>query len=137
MREKRKDERERKEKEWARESLERRGYLWRCGRSEEALNGEEEDKWQIARMRDKEVDEQERGEKVRNTRSCREYQKVEGIPCYVRENRKKTDGKRIQTIARWRYGNENEGKLVLVKRTGEKMQIMRKGRRRYETFKRV
>lgn len=38
-RERKEDEKERKNKEWARESMERRGYphLWRCGVSEEAL----------------------------------------------------------------------------------------------------
>lgn len=136
MREKRKDEREREEKEWTRESLERRGYLWRCRRSEEAINGEGEDKWRMARMRDKEVDEQERGEKVRNTRSCKEYQRVEGIPGYVRENRRKKDGKKIQTIARWRCGNETKGNWYCLKeqerrcrlcgREGEDMRHLKK-----------
>jgi len=58
--------------------------LWRCGRSEEALQEEGEDKWTRMKDRDTEVDEQERGFKVSKSKSCEEYRWVQGIPEYIR-----------------------------------------------------
>lgn len=99
--ERRRDEKELEISEWTRESLKRRDYLWRGGASEKAMNEWEESKWERLRERDKEVDEQERGERVIKSRPCEDYERVNGsaIPQYIRMN-KRRDGKKLQTIAR-------------------------------------
>ena len=115
IKERRREEKEREEKDWTKESIERRNYLWRCGRSEEALQEEGEDKWTRMKDRDTEVDEQERGFKVSKSKSCEEYRWVQGIPEYIRRNKNRTEGKKIQRVARWRCGNETKGNKYWLK----------------------
>ncbi|KYN07242.1 hypothetical protein ALC62_01800 [Cyphomyrmex costatus] len=119
--------------EWARESMERKRYLWRCGRSEEAIKEEGESKWEKIKNIDKEVDEQERGEKVRSSKSCEAYARVAGIPGYMSKNRR-TDGKKIQMVARWRCGNELKGNMYWLKEEERKCRICGKER---ETLRHV
>ena len=110
MREKRKNERETRMDEWSKESIKRRNFLWRCGLSEIAMNELGENKWKCVKERDREVDGQERGEKIRASRSCVNYERAwgDGLPKYMRIC-KRNEGKKMQLIARWRCGNEELG----------------------------
>lgn len=84
MVERRKDERRTGMNKWMRESIERRDYLWRGEMSETALDEWGENKWEKLRERDIEVDDQERGEKVRRSRSCAKYERTNGVSRYIR-----------------------------------------------------
>lgn len=108
MVERRKDERRIGMNKWMRESIERRDYLWRGEMSETALNEWGENKWEKLRERDIEVDDQERGEKVKKSRSCAKYERTNGVSRYIR-GCKRSEGKKLERIARWRCGNEEKG----------------------------
>jgi len=135
MLERRKEEGECDMKEWTRESIERRDYLWRGGLSEESLNEYGEDKWEKVRDRDIEVDEQERGERIRRSKTCRKYNKVYGIPEYIRRCGRK-EGKKMVRIARWRCGNEERGNKYWLKEEERKCRLCRKEREEVEHLKR-
>ncbi|KYM98825.1 hypothetical protein ALC62_10455 [Cyphomyrmex costatus] len=102
--------------------------------SEEAIKEEGESKWEKIKNIDKEVDEQERGEKVRSSKSCEAYAWVAGIPGYMSKNRRRTDGKKIQMVARWRCGNELKGNMYWLKEEERKCRICGKER---ETLRHV
>ena len=122
MMERRKEERKSEWIDWTRESVERRDYLWRGGVSEISLNEYGENKWDRVRERDIEVDEQERGEKVKKSRTCKNYERVNGIPEYIRRcGRKK--GKKMVQIARWRCGNEERGNKYWMKEEDRKCRL--------------
>ena len=134
MLERRKEERKSEMIEWMRESLERRDYLWRGGVSEESLNGWGENKWERVRERDIEVDEQERGEKVRRSRSCKNYERVHGIPEYIRKCGRK-EGKKMVKIAKWRCGNEERENKYWMKEEDRKCRLCGKEREDVEHLK--
>lgn len=85
MVERRKDEREKGMREWMKESIQRRDYLWRGGMSETALNEWGENKWERLRERDIGVDEQKKGEKVRGSRLCMKCERMNGVPRYIED----------------------------------------------------
>ncbi|KYM97814.1 Putative nuclease HARBI1 [Cyphomyrmex costatus] len=73
------------------------------------------------------------GEKVRSSKSCEAYARVTGIPGYMSKNRR-TDGKKIQMVARWRCGNELKGNMYWLKEEERKCRICGKER---ETLRHV
>ncbi|KYN04961.1 hypothetical protein ALC62_04156 [Cyphomyrmex costatus] len=96
MLERRKNEREGEMSMWTEESIERRDYLWRGGVSQEGMSEWGVDKWERVRERDIEVDEQVRGEKVRGSRLCVDYKRVNDLraPEYIRKI-KRNEGKKL------------------------------------------
>ncbi|KYN00246.1 hypothetical protein ALC62_08992 [Cyphomyrmex costatus] len=134
MGEKKESERENDRSEWTRESVERGKYLWRGGMSEEAMNECGENKWEILRERDIEVDEQERGEEVRASKSCAGYGRVIGVPMYIRMGKRK-EGKRLVKIARWRCGNEERGNKYWMDEEERKCRLCARERENVEHLK--
>lgn len=96
-------------------SEQREMYLNRCGGSsawlEETLRRGGGTK-ELLVERDRDVQAQERWEKIVESRSAERYKyiRVEGIPEYLREKKRGSRNKDVRTIARLRCGNEESGK---------------------------
>lgn len=127
MVERRKDERGTGMNKWMRESIERRDYLWRGEINETALNEWGENKWEKLRERDIEVNDQERGEKVRRSRSCAKYERMNGVSRYIR-GCKRSEGKKLERIARWRCGNEEKGNRYWMSEEERRYRLCGKGK---------
>ncbi|KYM94102.1 hypothetical protein ALC62_15275, partial [Cyphomyrmex costatus] len=87
------------------------------------------------RERDIEVDEQERGEEVRMSRSCGRYERVNGVPRYIGVC-KRNEGKRLVRIARWRCGNEERGNRYWMNEEERKCRLCGRERETVEHMRR-
>ncbi|KYN02028.1 hypothetical protein ALC62_07141, partial [Cyphomyrmex costatus] len=106
----------------------------KMNRARRPMNECGENKWELLRERDIEVDEQERGEKVRASKSCASYRKVIGVPIYIRMC-KRNEGKRLVKIARWRCGNEERGNKYWMKEEERKCRLCERERENVEHLK--